>query len=258
MFLRKSLILLFVFFPLFSAHSFKIQFPDEELTVESVLPLVDTPNVVLNRNVSLKFRVELDLGLGLGLDEPFYNKYYPTAILTFYLTDIHAISLMGSYYFPQRSGGGDCLAHDESKLSIRMSREAMQRECLQLKKFDALLAPYPQYSVFLNYHYSPYYGKISLSKSWVLNLSIYGFAGGGFVVSDQNDQFIAFDLGLGKKLYVNKWLGLRASLGFISYYGPGTARLELDKQKLRYSNLSSEQKRFNVNTIFQLGVFGLL
>ena len=244
--------------PLFSAHSVKIQFPDEELAVESVLPLVDTPNVVLNRNISLKFRLELDLGLGLGLDEPFYSNYYPTGILTFHLTEIHAISLMGAYFFPQRSSNGDCLSHDKNTLLQSMSPAEMEINCLQTKRFDSLLAPYPQYSVFLNYHYSPYYGKISLSKSWVLNLSIYGFVGAGLVVSDQNDQFMALDIGLGKKLYLNRWLGLKASLGFVGYYGPATARLELDREKIRYNNLSAEQKRFNINTILHFGVFGLL
>ena len=250
--IKKSFVLC-LFFSVFSAHAVKIHFPDEELAAESVLPLVSAPEVVLNRNISLKFKTELSFGLGVGLDEPFYNKYYPTGILTFHLTEIHAISLMGAYFFPMRSSGGNCLAHNTAVLD-----QESADTCLKTKKFDSLLAPYPQFALFLNYQHTPYYGKISLSKSWVLNLSIYGFAGGGLVVSDQNNQWLALDLGFGKKLYFNKWLGFRASLGFFGYYGPKTALLELDRGKVNYNSLTAQQKWLNFNTIVHFGAFVLL
>ena len=239
------MILFFVCFSAFSAHSAKVYFPDDELATESVLPLVDTSAVVLNRNINLKFRTELSLGSGIGLDEPFYFQFYPIGTVTFYLTDLHAVSLTGTYFFPQLSSIG---------------KDLSQGKGLDDKTFDPLKAPYPQYSVFLNYQYTPYYGKISLAKSWVLNLSIYGFFGGGLVVSNKNDQFFALDLGFGKKLYFGKWFGLSAGLGFYGYYGPATARLNLDQSAgaVNYSDLTKEQKRFNLNTLFHVGAFGLL
>ena len=233
-----------VFFA-FSAHSVKVHFPDEELAAESVLPLVDTSEVILNRNISLKHRTELSLGLGIGLDEPFYFKFYPMGFVTFSLTEIHAVGLAGGYFPPLLSSAG---------------KDLREGKGLEGKTFDPSKAPYPQYGIFLNYLYTPYYGKISLAKRGVLNLSIYGFAGAGLVVSNQNDQFPAFDLGFGKKLYFNKWLGVKASIDFFSYYGPATARLELGEGagSVSYSSLKPDQKRFNINTIFHFGVFGLL
>ncbi|MCY4321475.1 MAG: hypothetical protein OXC37_03600 [Bdellovibrionaceae bacterium] len=244
--LKKGLFVVFIFLFSFYAHAVKVYFPDEELATESVLPLVDTSEVVLNRNIRLKFKTELSIEHGRGLDEPFYDKNYPTGVINFYFTEIHAISLMGTYYFPFLSSAGRDLSEG--------------RGLADGKKFSPLKAPYPQYSFFLNYLYTPYYGKMSLAKKWVLNLSIYGFIGGGLVVSNKNDQFPGFDIGFGKKLYINKWIGLKTSIGFYSYYGPATARLNLDEGvgSLNYKNLKSDQKRFNINTVVHYGVFILL
>ena len=242
----KSIFLFFLFFSVLSAQAIKVQFPDEELASESVLPLTDSPEVILNRNVSLKHRTELGLDLGIGLDEPFYFKFYPMISVTFSFSEIHAVNLVGAYFHAELSSAGKEL------------REG--RGLDEGRTFDPLKAPYPQYSFFLNYLYTPYYGKISLAKQWVLNLSIYAFAGGGLVVSNKNDRFQALDLGFGKKLYMNKYFGLKTNIGFYAYYGPATARLELGRQtsELSYKNLTANQKGFNINTIFQFGIFGLL
>ena len=235
--------LFFSLFFSFSAHAVKVYFPDEELAVESVLPLTDRPEVILNRNISLKYKTELSLDFGIGLDEPFYFKFYPMGSVTFSLTEIHAFSLSGAYFIPKRSSAGE---------------ELKSGKGLKGKTFDPLKAPYPQYSLFLNYLYTPYYGKISLAKQWALNLSIYAFVGAGLIVSNKNDQFPAMNLGFGKKLYLNKWLGLKASIDFYGYYGPAVGRLELEQGEVSYDSLKSDQKRLNINTIFHFGVFGLL
>ena len=246
LFLKKGLFVSFLFFSAFSAHAVKIHFPDEELATESVLPLADTSEVILNRNVSVKHRTELGLDLGIGLDEPFYFKFYPMASITFSLTEIHAIGLVGTYFVSTLSSAGKEL---QAGRGLDPGRT-----------FDPLKAPYPQYSLFLNYLYTPYYGKISLAKQWVLNLSIYGFVGAGMLVSKNNDQFLALDLGFGKKLYFNKWLGLKTNISFYGYYGPAIARLNLGQEvgNVSYSSLKSDKKGFNINTIFHFGVFGLL
>ena len=226
------------------AHAVKISFPDEELATESVLPLVDSPEKVLNRNINLKWRVEVNVSLGVGLDEPFYFSLYPMGHLSFHLTEVHSISLLGIYYPPFLSSTG-------SKL----------KEGAGLKKtFDAAKAPYPQMSAFLNYQYSPFYGKVSLSKALNLNLSIYGFTGLGLVVSNQNDRFPAVNFGIGQKLYVTKWLELRADIGFYAYYGPAVAKLDLGDsvQSLSYGNLQPDQKKVNLNILSSIGVSFLL
>jgi len=228
------------------AQALKISFPDEELATESVLPQVDVPTMVLNRHISLKSRFEINTSLGLGLDEPFYFPFYPTGQLSFHLTEVHSISLLGIYYLPLLSSTGKQL-----KQGVGLSNN---------RAFDPSKAPYPQMSAFINYQYSPFYGKISLSKALNLNLSIYGFTGLCLVVSNQNDRFPSANFGIGQKLYITKWLGLRGDLAFYGYYGPALAKLDLGTsvRGLKYSELSSDQKRLNLNILASLGVIFLL
>ena len=222
----------------FFAQAVKISFPDEELATESVLPMVDVPSMILNRNISLKYRFELNVSFGFGLDEPFYFPYYGMGLLSFHISEVHSISLSGVYYPPGLSSAGKRLQKDYD--------------------FDPSKAPYPQMSAFLNYQYSPFYGKISLSKKLNLNLSIYGFTGLGVMVSNQNDRFPAVNLGLGQKLYFTRWFGLRGDLGVHGYYGPAVAKLDLSSKNLKFSELQSHQKRVNVNVLASLGMIFLL
>ena len=241
---KAGLFLVMLFSP--AVQAVKIYFPDEELATESVLPNVDIPAVVLNRNITLKWRLELDLNFGWGLDEPFYNPNYPNAQLTINITEVHSVSLLGIYYFPSLSSAGRSLKQGKG-LSDG-------------KTFDPSKAPYPQMSAFLNYRYRPLYGKISLSKVLNLNLSIYAFVGPGVIVSNQNDRFPAFNLGIGQNLYLTKWLGLRSDLGVQAYYGPSTALLDLGDsvRNVRYSDLQADQKGLNSTIIFNFGLIFLL
>ncbi len=231
----------------FPAEAVSIQFPDEELASESVLPLIQPARMVLNRNIPLTFRAEAGIGVGFGLTEPFYYPFHPSVILAFHFAEAHAVSAVGAYFFPWRSKDGV-----ELSKGVQIEDEKFF--------FDPLKIPYPQYSGFLNYQYTPYYGKISLTKSGVMNLSIYGFAGLGLVVSNQNDQWPAGNFGIGQKLYFNKWLGIRGDLGFYGYYGPAPARLKLgqDVTKLTYSQLKPEDKRLMLHVVANLGVIILI
>ena len=242
----RRFVFLFLFCS-FSAEAVKVHFPDEELASESVLPVVDPARMVLNRNISLKFRPELGIGLGFGLDEPFYFPFYPTGILAFHLTEVHAVSVTGVYFFPLRSSAGESLHQGKGLEGTG-------------KKFDPLKAPYPQMGAFLNYQYTPYYGKISLAKNWVMNLSIYGFAGLGLVVTNQNNQLPAGNFGIGQKLYFNKWLGIRGDLGLYGYYGPAAAKLELGDNvgQIQYGQLKPEEKRLLINVVANVGVIFLI
>ena len=230
----------------------KIYFPDEELATESVLPLTNKPNMILNRNVPLKRGLELNIGSGIGLTEPFYYQIYPQVQLGYSINNIHSIHLLGAYYFPWLSSIGN-----KTKAGIKSVIEGEEK----VQYLDPQKVPYPQYNVSLNYQYTPFYGKISLSKNFVLNLSIYSFAGGGLIVSNSNDYFPLFRLGIGQKLYFFKWsnltIGLRGDLGVEMYYGPAVARLELGENQTEISYQDSE-KRVNSNVVANAGILFLL
>ncbi|MBC6415903.1 MAG: hypothetical protein GDA46_05885 [Bdellovibrionales bacterium] len=226
-----------------SVQAFKIYFPDEELATESVLPNVDIPGMVLNRNINLRWKVELNVSLGISLDEPFYFKFYPKGQIALNITEFHAVSLSGVSYLPFLSSAGRALKKGEG---------------LGGKVFDVTKAPSPSMNVFLNYRYTPFYGKISLSKAINLNLSIYTFSGLGFIVSKNNDRFPAFNIGIGQKIYINKWLGIKGDLSFYGYYGPAIALLDLSSKELKYGELEGRQKRLNYNILSEIGLIFIL
>lgn len=246
-FRKTKVLILFTIFYIFPASALKIRFPDEELATESVLPLIDPPQMILNRNVSLKFKVELGAGVSFGLDEPFYFPIYGTGMLAFHLTEVHAISVTGTYFPPSRSASGEDLSQGKG---LEISG----------KKFDPLKAPYPQMMAFINYQYTPYYGKISLAKNWVMNLSIYSFIGPGLLVFNHNNQTAVGNFGIGQKLYFNKWLGIRGDLGFYGYYGPAPAKLNLgdDVEEVPYNQITPQQKRLLINFVANVGVIFLI
>ena len=58
------------------ASADEMQFSEEELPKEAVMPKLDTPKAVLSRKLSYEKRFSADLAYGWLLDEPFYNNQY--------------------------------------------------------------------------------------------------------------------------------------------------------------------------------------
>lgn len=206
-----------------------MRFPEEELASETVLPLFDPARAVLNRNVSLKYRFEAGLGISFGLDEPFRSPFYPTGFLAFYFSEAHGVSLTGTWFLPFYSSAGEKLktGKDLCLKDSKGNQVRNSRDCVQYQLFDVHRVPYPQWMAFLNYQYTPYYGKISLTKNFVMNLSIYGFAGPGIIILHENSRLLAFNLGIGQRLYLNRYFGLRTDIGLYGYYGPDPAKIDI-------------------------------
>ena len=205
-----------------SVHSLEIRFPDEELAAETVLPVFDPVRMVLNRNVTLKYRFEVGGGMTFGLDEPFRFEYYPTAFLSFHLSEIHGINLTGIWLPPLYSGSGDRLKKGVCDNDPRAKPEDCKEE---LKLFDVHRVPYPYIMGFLNYTYTPYYGKISLAKNFVMNMSLYGFIGPGLIVFNENTRTLAFNMGIGQRFYLSRYFALRTDVGLYGYYGPDPSKI---------------------------------
>ncbi len=68
-FVRVSLLTLLAAAPY--VHAEEVEFPEEELARESVLPVFESRRDVLNRWVNTAERFEVGLGAGLMIDEPF-------------------------------------------------------------------------------------------------------------------------------------------------------------------------------------------
>ena len=254
-------------FLVFSSHAIEIRFPDEELASETVLPLFDPVRTVLNRNISLKYRFELGAGAAFALDEPFHFYSYPTAFISFYFSEVHGVSVTGTWFPPDYSKSGEAL-----RKGICDKKEG-NSPCTQYKLFDVHRLPYPQLMGFLNYQYTPYYGKISLTKKLVMNLSIYGFAGPGLIAFNESTRLFAFNMGIGQRIYLFRHFALRTDLGFYAYYGPDPSKIKVFElvppqeleSKLRqpltpilYNTITSEQKTLWMHLTATAGVVILL
>jgi outer membrane beta-barrel protein len=190
-----------------------IEFPDEELAPESVLPVFDHPVSVMNRNVGLRKRFELGPEFGLSLMEPFYNPYNLGGSLSYYLNEESAINIVGTYFFPGLNSNGNALNPIPGQPNINANLQ---------------YAPAPKYFLLANYQFTAFYGKISITKEFVMNLSLYGFLGGGvFGIGDSTNP--AIDFGLGQNFYLSKSFALKFDLRFMIYQGPNVVSRPLDQ-----------------------------
>ena len=254
---------LFCLFAVFPSHALKIRFPDEELSQESVLPYFKSPQMILDRRVTLKYRTELGVSLNYALDEPYYYPLYISGLLAFYFSENHGVSLSGTYFPPNYGIYGPKMR--DLPAGKKLNSETGNWESGKPRTFDVLKAPYPLMMGFLNYQYTPYYGKIGLTKRFVMNLSIYGFGGPGLMVFNDNGRAFALNMGFGQRLYLTKWMAIRGDIIFYSYYGPAPAKIDqliVDKgetvQPISSKELRSEHKRVIFNVMANLGFIFLI
>ncbi len=201
--LLAGALLLFSIFMSLKASAEHVKFPDEELATESVLPLFDQPQAVRNRLVPLAGKFEIGGGASYDLIEPFFKSYGININATYNLTEENGINFFYNYYMAGSTSYVDQLNNIPNTSS----------------KFNLQNAPAPSYQVLINYQYTAFYGKLSLTKDFVMNLSLFGFVGGGgFKIGDELNPTL--DVGLGQKFYFTPSSALRFDLRFNFYQGP--------------------------------------
>jgi outer membrane beta-barrel protein len=175
---------------LFSIESqaVKIQFPEDELASESVLPKFDNPEPVKNRNVVTKGKFELTGMLGWTLNDVFVDPLTYGGIITYHLTEIHAIQFYANKFSAKVNGYPGQIQHETG---VAIPDPAV-----------------PESAYLVAYQITPYYGKLSLTNQGVTNMSIYGTAGVGTYQVDGDNNF-ALSAGLGTKVYFTKKISLR-------------------------------------------------
>ena len=127
-----------------------IEFSDNELAKESVLPVFETLSVVKNRNVVTAKKIEIGGAIGFNLTEALYNN-------TNY-------AIQGSYHFDETHTVNVFALFIPAGLSSMGSDLQAGKGLTGGSTFDASLAPYPESMYFVNYEYTAYYGKISLTR----------------------------------------------------------------------------------------------
>jgi outer membrane beta-barrel protein len=217
-----------------------IQFPDEELASESVLPIFDHPEAVKNRNVLTTKRFELGVLSGLSLLEPFYNPISLGVTFDYNFSELHAVNVTGFYFMQGLSNN----AQNLNPIAGTKSTDTPNGISANLQ-----YAPAPQYAVLAEYQYTGFYGKISVTKEFTMNLGVYGVGGLGTIqVGDA--MHILGDVGIGQKLYFTPNFALRFDFRVMAYNGPDILSTNLsDKtgavpsaqfgEKINYSSLLS-------------------
>lgn len=189
-----------------------IQFPEEELDSEYALPVFDGPrNAVMNPRVTQKYKLNLSSSVFYRGDELFYFPIAFQVAASFFITEIHGAEFNAWGFIPGLSNIG-------AKFKNVANRDGGS------DSFNATYAPYPRAAFFLNYRYSPFYGKISLSKKLVQNFHIGALIGAGAIMMKQVDQSQlywapAIQLQLDQKVYITKQIYLFGALNFHLFYG---------------------------------------
>ena len=218
-----------------SASANQVRFPDEELARESVLPVFDEAPVVMDRRVRTAGRFEVGPRASLSLLEVFNSEYGAGVDLTYNINEIHGINFTYGSFFGGKTSYAQAMERD-----IYIDRGAGIR-------VDLTNAPETEYMATLNYQFTSHYGKISLTKSWVMNLALFAHAGGG-VISVGQETTPAVHLGIGQKFYFNNHFALKFGLQSLVYSGPNfTApgalqKIRASSQPLKASDFEKEIK----------------
>jgi len=211
-----------------STYAETIEFPEEELATESVLPVFDKKIVVRERKVKTEGRFEVGAGGGLNLVEPLYGQATFSFEATYHLTELHSINVSGYSLSTALSSAGRDLQEGTGIATT----------------FDASLAPSVESMVFANYQFTAYYGKISVAKQTTMNLSLFGSVGLG-MVNWTDESNLGLDFGLGQKLFFNPNLALQIDLFMAVYQGPDPtspkddAAMQAGKPTLKSSDFDS-------------------
>jgi outer membrane beta-barrel protein len=222
-----------------------IQFPKEELATESVVPVFDNPTAVKNRAVVTAKHLEIGVQVGYALTEPFFNPLSFGLIGTYHINESSGINLLGSYNLQ----GTSSYAKELNPIPLENGGSSGINANLQN-------APAPKYLLLASYEYTGFYGKISLTKESVMNLSIYGLLGIGAIgIGDSTN--VAGNIGIGQKLYFNPSFALRVDLRELLYEGPDVLSTKLDQTSTTQPSGSFTQK-LQYGTLISVGVIYLL
>ncbi|MGZ3744987.1 MAG: outer membrane beta-barrel domain-containing protein [Pseudobdellovibrionaceae bacterium] len=184
-----------------------VELPTEELATESVYPVFDKPVSVKNRNVITSGHFEIGGYYGNALTEPIFNVSKFGLAGYYHLNEDHAI---GGFFETNASG--------LSKYGEQL-RDVPGTTAGTHIHLDFTRAPAPQSTFMVDYNFKAFYGKMSLSKSLVFNLSTFGSASAGFV-KYQNKSYLGVAVGLGQKYYLTKSFSLRWDLRMFANNAP--------------------------------------
>lgn len=176
-----------------------IELPQEELAKESVLPIFDRPVSVKARNVVTEGRFDVNLLYGMALSEPIFNVNRFGASIYYNTSENHAFGLL----FAKNNSGESSYA----------------KQLFDKYKLEFSRAPAPDASALIDWDYKMFYGKMSLTKETVFNLSLYTTLAAG-VVKYTHKSYPALAPGIGQKFYFSRNFAVRFDLRLFMHQAP--------------------------------------
>lgn len=207
-----------------------IEFPEEELATESVLPKFDYHESVKQKYISFSQRFEVGGFVGLALNEPFFNQT--------------KLGLNGTYYTSEKSGWN--LMYSMYSSGTTSNAKALK----EASNLDVSKAPAPKSLLLANYEMNAFYGKMSLSKKTVAHTSLYGLVGAGMMAFEGKSN-PALSVGLGEKFYFGKNFALRVDLRLVVNQAPSPT----SSTQIKTSNPGTEEfkQKVTYNSLLDVG-----
>lgn len=211
-----------------------IEFPENELAQESVVPKFDRPDVVKSRNVITAKKFELAPFFGFVATEPIYNQTKMGLNIAYHWNEDSAFSVNYSMF----AGGLNSQYTDQLKQNYNL---------------DFSRAPKQKFALFGNYEYKAYYGKVSFTKQGTMNLSTCPLIGVGMISYDSK-SYPGLDFGIGQKFYFSKSVGLRIDYKFQYAQGPSPFLIGKMKTTDPTPQAGDFSDKWTINNLIDVGV----
>ncbi len=209
------------------ANGETIEFAEDELATESVLPKFDQPTATKKRVVPTAKRFEIDVQAGTSLADAFFTTVPVGLMAGYHFNEFSAVQVRGDYYLNSVTSYKQQIIADTPGADVRLNKN-----------------PAAKYSFGIGYEMTPFYGKISVTKQRVINLAtILALDFGLITFEDASSPYGSIDLG--QKFFFSPNWGLRLDLKTVFY----------NQTDVIYDPV---EKRLMTNVIFSLGAVFLL
>ncbi len=230
-----SLLILFTIlaFSVGSQAAEEVNVPKDELARESVYPVFDYPVSVKNRNIQDSETFDIGLFGGSAITEPIFNTTRFGLSLNYHFNEAHALGLM----FSKNSNG---LSKDAQGLKDDFG-------------LDFARAPAPESALLLDYNYKAYYGKLSVTKTGVVNTSIY-FTGQAGLIKYVHKSYPAISGGVGERFYLSKHVALKVDLRLQANSAPVPFKTNALKSTDPVPTFDSFDEKLTLSTNLEVGL----
>lgn len=181
---------------------------DKELRTDVVLPLVSPRVMVKNPNISFDNRFYLGFALSSLFTEPIFTPY-------------RGILEIG-YFRNERWGFRFELGWWPKGLNTQYT-SGLSKQSVPPYEFERV--PAPSFLYWASLDFQPYYGKISVAKNTVKNLTMFVSLGAG-ITQFPHKMLPGVNVSIGKRIFLTKQLFLKAEarffyLGLVDPFLPG-------------------------------------